>query len=120
MTYFMNLLTRYCQLHILVGMVPERPLLLTAYAKAYHYTSGNTETNFMKIANYLRKFAEPLKTLQADCVEVSQRVGDTLMRFYQPLAKWAEAKTLTDAKVFAVLEEPKHMGIIVGEKVRVV
>jgi hypothetical protein len=73
MTYFMNLLVKFAQLHVLVSMAPEPKLMLSAYAKAYHIVAANTEPNFGKIAAYLKTYASPLKYMQETFGDLARR-----------------------------------------------
>jgi len=116
LTYYLNLFSRYVNLHLIVNRVKDRKLMLGTYARAYNITSGNTEPNFHQIAAFLEKYEkEDLKTLAEDFTAISRRIGDTLMSFAKPIRQWIEVKTLVDKRVFNVVTEPKHMCIPVGE-----
>jgi len=115
--YFMTLFTRYVQLHILVFLAQDKQLHLASYAKCFHITSGNTEPSFLKIAAYLKTFSDPVKTLQSQCVSISDRIGATLSYLHPAIMKWSNGATsLMEHKVFNLIDEPAKLTMPIGEQ----
>src|SRR5688572_1253817 len=69
-----------------------------------------------RIADYLKKYENPLRRLQDDSGEISMRIGDTLMPFAETIGKWSQVKQMVDTRVFNVVDEPKNMTIPSDEK----
>jgi NCK-associated protein 1 len=69
-----------------------------------------------RIADFLKKYEQPIRRLQDDCGEISMRVGDTLMPFQAIINKWSQVKQMVDTRVFNVIDEPKNMGIPFDER----
>lgn len=116
MKFYLDLFLRYVQVTYMVTKIDLRQELLASYAKAHHCTSGNTEPNFLRIADYLKKYENPLRRLQDDSADISMRIGDSLMPFSPIIFKWSQVKQMVDTRVFNVVDEPKNMTIPFDEK----
>jgi len=110
MSDFLCVLTQYVKLHILVTRVEHRKLMVASYAKAYHYSAGNSEPKYNLVADLFVQYdTKFFRKLQDDCKEISDRVGDTLAEFWEPINKWSQKANLVKAKVFSVLESPESI-----------
>lgn len=109
MVLYMDLFVSYVQLHLLLSRVEDSKLLLSAYARAYNQTHGNTEPNFLRIANYVEQYANPIAKLRDQCTELELSIGDTLSNFFMPLSKWVDPKFISEKNIFTILDHPKDM-----------
>lgn len=107
LTYYMDLFTRYVQLHVLISRVSERRLMLACYAKAYHHTAGNTEPKFTQIATFIEANAIPQKFLRAECEPLAKRLAETLGGLTMNILPWGSLSGFSSKKVFNLLEESK-------------
>lgn len=109
MTYFMDLFTRYVQLHVLISRVTDRRLMIACYAKAYQHTAGNTETKFSQIANFIETHTIPSKSLRIECEPLGKRLAETLGSLTMNVLPWGQLTGFTSKKVFNLLEETKGL-----------
>lgn len=117
MTFFLNLLVRYTQILLLVEQVADPLTYLPAYAKSFHLTTGNTESNFNRIAGFIARFKEPIKRLREDFgSSISLAVGNALLSLLPLAMKWSTGDALLAQKVFSVHDDIRLLNTPVGEK----
>eukprot|EP01006_Ploeotia_vitrea_P037978 TRINITY_DN66191_c5_g3_i2.p1 TRINITY_DN66191_c5_g3~~TRINITY_DN66191_c5_g3_i2.p1 ORF type:complete len:1186 (+),score=697.15 TRINITY_DN66191_c5_g3_i2:131-3688(+) len=110
MTSFLNLFVAYLRLHMLVSRVEDAKLLLSAYARAYHHTHGNTEPNFLRIASYVGDAGDDvILSLRDRCSDITLCIGETLRSFLPVVGKWNDIQMLLGQRLFNVLDKEKEM-----------
>ena len=107
---WLDLLVGYVRLQLLLERVYEPKLMLSAYARAFHRTHGNTESNLMRIASFMEDRAVDIfGKIRGNCDEIINQLGETLMDFQMHVGIWSNVDTLIQKRIFGVLEEAKDM-----------
>ncbi len=109
---YLNLLTVFIKLQLILSRSFETAKChIPSYARAHHLVSGNSETHYALIAQYVADFAKPLEFLRNDArlAPVGTFVGRTLMSFSLLVAQLSDRVSYVRHGTFNVVDKPEDV-----------
>eukprot|EP00753_Platysulcus_tardus_P011293 PLAT3281.25.p2 GENE.PLAT3281.25~~PLAT3281.25.p2 ORF type:complete len:1183 (-),score=734.57 PLAT3281.25:3837-7385(-) len=100
---FMTLLVSHIRVHVLLGQVGERKLLLAMYGTAYTCVNNSSEESFSELAAYVAGNDDPFSWMRADLSGISVRLGDTLRQLLPLYRQLKDVASMRKADPFNLI-----------------
>eukprot|EP01087_Luapelamoeba_hula_P014697 TRINITY_DN4352_c0_g1_i1.p1 TRINITY_DN4352_c0_g1~~TRINITY_DN4352_c0_g1_i1.p1 ORF type:complete len:922 (+),score=120.84 TRINITY_DN4352_c0_g1_i1:139-2904(+) len=123
---YMELVVKFIQLNILITMINDRRVIVTAFARLSFIMRNKSEPNFERIAQFLTRYAFPFVKLPEILKPCSKRIGQALSSLMMPYMKTNDLQylrkegllniTLNPDKIALPAQDPMQLNLLVRDK----
>jgi len=113
---FMDLFVTYAQMNIFVSQVEEKKILLTVFYKIFFFVKCVNEPNYLRVANYLNAFADPIRAMQEEFKTLTTSLGRTLTNVMQLYTKIRTIPVMRKDGALNITLKPEEMAKPITDK----
>jgi NCK-associated protein 1 len=112
LTYrYLELVSQYIRLHVLMSMVADRKAVLAVYGKCFELSKTTMEPDFAKVALYVCEFENPFKRIVAEFKPICGRVAQALVGLKPVLDKALSLDMMHQEGAISLTQSPMALGL---------
>ena len=108
-SYFLEVLTLYMKLHLLLNSIKDKNLLLVVFSRVYYHMKMNEEPSFQKVATYFNDYSNFVKVFISEFKGIGKKVAETLSSLHMPFVENLDVSSLRGNGIHTIINDPKKV-----------